>query len=132
VKVYIAGPMATMPNMNFPTFGKVANHLRDGGHAVANPADFPDTGPMSRADYMKRDLPVLLTMDAIVMLPGWADAKGACIELATAIAAGLKVYEWRNGINRAYPMPIGPKESLAALYGYRLHLMDLHAEAVPL
>lgn len=43
------------------------------------------------AAHMREDLRLLLTCDAIVMLPGWQSSDGCCLELQVAARLGLDV-----------------------------------------
>ena len=45
----------------------------------------------SSACYMRTDLLALLSCDAIHMLPGWRESKGATVEHAVAVACGMPV-----------------------------------------
>jgi len=103
LRVYIAGPMRGLPRWNFPAFDAAAAYLRGRGFTVVNPAE------MDREEYgdaiefaaeltagffdevMARDIAALATCDAIFLLRGWQDSRGANAELVHARAAGLRV-----------------------------------------
>lgn len=82
-KVYIAGPMTGLPEFNFPAFNEAAAVWRVWGWEVANPAESHngDTS-LPYAEYVRFDIDVLQTCDAIAMLPGWdgANARGSVWE----------------------------------------------------
>lgn len=102
MKVYIAGPMTGLPELNFPAFHAEAARWRAMGHEPLNPAEInPDVG-MKWEDCMRRDLAVLVTCDAIQLLAGHENSRGAKLELHVARALGLIVYhpwvEVPNGV----------------------------------
>ena len=113
MRIYVAGPMRGIPEFNFPAFKAAAELLRAQGHYVFNPAEKDNerhgediskgnlTGDESQAakEY-GFDLRVALGDDlkwicaeaeAIALLPGWQNSKGAKAEYCTAVALGLKI-----------------------------------------
>jgi hypothetical protein len=113
MKIYIAGPMRSVPFFNFPAFYAAADKLRAEGHHVFNPAEKDNecygtdiskgnaNGDEAIAvkehgfnlrEALGHDLHFICTeADAIALLPGWENSKGARAEHATAIALGLEV-----------------------------------------
>jgi hypothetical protein len=114
VKYYIAGPMTGIPNFNFPAFNAAAAHLRSQGHEVFNPAerDIARHGGVDISEGNLKGDPTLAAKvhgfslrealaddtafickeaDAIAMLPGWENSKGARAEHALAIALGHSI-----------------------------------------
>lgn len=91
---------------NFPAFFEAEEKLITLGHEVINPAhnDGPNLGLAlesagsperpnhSWAWYMKRDLPHVLEVDALCVLPGWQQSKGASLEVHVANSIGLPIY----------------------------------------
>lgn len=112
MKIYVAGPMRGYPLFNFPAFNAAAVKLRAEGHAVFNPAERDNerhgtdiskgnlTGCETKAaaehgfnlrEALADDLDFICRhADAIALLPGWENSKGANAERATAIALGLQ------------------------------------------
>ena len=91
MKLYVAGPMSNLPELNFPAFHAAAATLRNRGHEVSNPAEVnPDPG-MKWEDAMRADIPELLKCEAIVLLPGWEKSRGARLERHIAVEMGMKV-----------------------------------------
>lgn len=106
--------MRGIPEFNFPAFMLAARQLRSVGHEVFNPAE-KDIERHNGVDISKGnvagdekaaakehgfDLRVALGQDlawicaeaeAIALLPGWENSKGARAEHATAVALGLRV-----------------------------------------
>lgn len=92
--VYLSGPMSGLPDLNYPTFHAAAHALRLLGYSVINPAEFKTTTEgMTEAEawraYMQVDIKALVDCDAIVMLPGWPESRGATLE--RSIAQGLQM-----------------------------------------
>jgi hypothetical protein len=92
-RLYIAGPMSGLPGMNFPLFHAEAMRLRGLGYEVINPAEInPDQG-MSWSECMRADIAALVTCDAIALLPGWRDSRGATLEQHIADRLGMPSFE---------------------------------------
>lgn len=97
-KIYLAGPMTGIPEFNFPKFMETAEALQEGGWTVFNPAqndidkghDPNDPRPYRLCLY---DDLVWITQeaDAIYMMTGWENSKGARAEWATAVAIGIQI-----------------------------------------
>lgn len=114
-RIYLAGPMTRLPHFNFPAFFEAAEKLRADGHDVFNPAAYdvarygdrlwienPNGDPNIAAekhgfnlrDALAADMDfICCRADAIALLPGWRNSKGATAEHATAVALGLEVIE---------------------------------------
>ena len=111
MKIYIAGPMTGIKDWNFPAFFKAENELKELGYEVINPAHndgetieealasagSPERPNHSWASYMRRDLPNVLAVDALCVLPDWQRSKGARLEVQVAEALGLPIYVLRDG-----------------------------------
>lgn len=115
-KVYVAGPMRGIPEFNFPAFNAAAAKLREFGCVVFNPAEKDNerhgtdiskgnvTGDEELAavqhgfnlrEALGADLAwICAEADAVVLLPGRENSKGARAERATAEALGLLIIEW--------------------------------------
>ena len=119
MNIYLAGPMRGIPDFNFPAFHAAAAALREQGHTVFNPAERDEllygkevgksaTGDLADATAKGFSLQLALAADtswicrqanAIALLPGWEQSKGASAEKALADALGLEVIElgyWRG------------------------------------
>lgn len=122
MKIYIAGPMTGFKHFNFPAFDNEARRYREKGYEVFNPADHDrdllnkehdwlpseedSEGPWKvwKASVTEGKLPSLRDMlgadlqwiaeeaDAIHMLPGWENSRGANAEWALAKALDLKIH----------------------------------------
>lgn len=101
MKVYLAGPMSSKPDFNFLAFFVAATQLRQKGHTVFNPAeeDVKEWGDIenvrAKANYrdcMRKDLNWIIDeAEAIALLPGWEESRGAVIEHKLACLLGLEV-----------------------------------------
>lgn len=90
-RIYVAGPMTGLPELNFPAFHAAAAELRAQGHHVENPAEINPDHAVPWVECMERDLPRLMTCDAVFALPGWEASKGARIEVCVARSLGLEI-----------------------------------------
>jgi len=113
-KAYLAGPMRTKPDFNFPAFDAGAKYLRSLGFEVFSPAErdreigFDPTGlsgsdlDLQIANFSVREaLAVDLSWicreaDLVVLLPGWQDSAGVAAEMSAARAIGIPVVGLRE------------------------------------
>lgn len=111
MKIYLAGKMRGLPEFGFPIFHAAAARLRSDGHFVFSPAEADErkhgvnftkgmTGDhkelegtgFSLRQALGEDLAwICAEADAVALLPGWEESKGANAEKATAEALGLEV-----------------------------------------
>jgi hypothetical protein len=97
-KIYIAGPMTGLPELNFPAFHAEAARLRAQGVEVINPAEInPDIGA-DWVDCMRADIAHLVTCQGIHLLPGWEKSRGAMLEHHIASALGLEATHAEAGV----------------------------------
>lgn len=109
MRIYIAGPMRGVEEFNFPAFHSAAAQLRAAGHEVFDPAErdvgagFDPTGLTGHEDLaalgfnLREALGVDLAWitadaDAVCVLVGWEESRGARAEVAVAEALGLQVF----------------------------------------
>ena len=92
MRIYIAGPMTGLKDLNFPAFHAVAATLRAAGHIAINPAEINPDPNAEWTDCMLADLTALTTCDAIVMLTGWETSPGAQIERLWSLRTKKKVF----------------------------------------
>ena len=91
--VYVSGPMAGLPDRNFPTFLAEAKRLRELGYVVWNPAEInKDVENKTRAECLRADISALACCNMIQMLPGWRKSQGARLEHRIAKALEMKVF----------------------------------------
>ena len=98
MKIYLAGPMTGIEEFNYPAFHAAAKRLRAEGHTVFNPAEIDGgAADKSHAYYMRVDLRALVDCEAIMVLPGWLDSRGARLEVQIAVECDLPLYEADTG-----------------------------------
>lgn len=88
-RVYLSGAMSGIPDNNFPAFHAWAKRLRANGFDVVSPAEIEESDTWE--GYLRTDLRELCTCEAIALIPGWENSKGAHLELHVAHRLGLKV-----------------------------------------
>lgn len=91
-RLYVAGPMSGIPEMNFPAFHAETARLRALGFEVVNPAELCPDKSMSWRECMRVDIKHLVDCDGVVLLRNWQKSVGANIERRLAIDLGLKVF----------------------------------------
>lgn len=101
MKIYLAGPMRGIPDMNFPMFDRAALELRESGHEVFSPADNDrQKGYAGKpVDEIMRDCImddltyIAREAEAVALLPGWEQSKGVAVEVALAEFLSLDIIE---------------------------------------
>lgn len=91
MRIYIAGGMSGLPNLNFPAFHAAARALRADGHDVVNPAEINPDPAAGWLACMRADIRELVTCDAIYLLPGWEKSRGARLEAKIAEGLGFRM-----------------------------------------
>lgn len=96
IRVYISGPISNMPGNNVTAFAQAFIDLGKRGHFPVSPLHngLPSAAPW--LDHMKADIAMLLTCDAVCLLPGWEKSKGANIERDLAYGLGMDVRTLRE------------------------------------
>ncbi len=89
MKTYLSGPMSGIEDSNFLAFHKWAALLRAQGHDVVSPAEIQEAGTWELC--LRADLREMCNCDAIALMPGWENSKGANLELHVAHRLGMKV-----------------------------------------
>lgn len=95
MKIYLSGPI-TDDSAYRSKFDAADDQLRAVGHEVYNPAAMGDEfgdGPDAWGRYLARDLQCILTagIDAVAVLEGWQESRGARLEVHAADAAGILI-----------------------------------------
>jgi len=94
MKIYISGKITGLPIHDAEAvFETAEKRLKSEGHEPINPMKLPHNHGQTWLEYMKEDIKALLECDAIYMLNGWQESKGACIEFNIAHDLGLKIIE---------------------------------------
>ena len=94
MKVYLCGPMRNIEKFNFPAFEAAEQYLLSQGIDVISPHSMDinngfdplngDTEPPAVEDCARRDIDAIFEVDALVLLPGWRNSRGATAEKALA------------------------------------------------
>jgi len=94
MKLYVSGPMTGIPEFNYPAFEAACFALRAAGHHVVSPHEInpPDGVDHPWEWYLRRDIVGLLECEAIVVLPGWEQSRGARLETLIAEGLGMGFY----------------------------------------
>lgn len=86
--IYIAGPITGVPDYAV-NFNRAAVRLRHDGHIVFNPSFMPEGLPHDA--YMPICYAMMDVCNAIYLLRGWRQSKGACLEYDYAVGRGMKI-----------------------------------------
>jgi len=114
-RIYIAGPMTGLPEHNFPAFHAAAERLQEAGWETVNPAEnFGGRTDLPRESYLRADIELLAACDAVAMLPGWEDSRGAKLEYLIAWELGMPIFDI------ATLQTIGPNPPVPAVNMHRL------------
>ncbi len=110
MRIYLAGPMTGKPHFNYEAFQEATRLLRAAGHIVTSPVQLdmatygiemfynnatgdPDKAKAEGFDLRQAaiiDLNCLINSEAIALLPGFEESRGAMAELAVAKWMGLE------------------------------------------
>lgn len=93
--------MRGLDGFNYATFNDVEEAIHKWSATltaepltVINPArNFDGDTTLPIATYMQQDLEQVLSVDALVLLPGWKDSEGAKLEVRVALVTGKRFYE---------------------------------------
>lgn len=89
MKLYLAGPMTGLPELNFPLFHAEAARLRAAGHQVVNPAEINTDPSAGWSECMRKDIVQLVQCEGVALLPGWRNSRGASLEVHIAEELGM-------------------------------------------
>jgi len=98
MRIYISGPITGVKNNNFEAFDAAFKFLSSHGFAPLNPLDL-DKIYNEHGDWnacLRRDIKYLMDCEAVFLLPGWEDSKGARLEITIASKLDLPFYR-RDG-----------------------------------
>jgi hypothetical protein len=98
--LYLAGPMTGLPDFNYPAFNSAAGRLRAAGFEVLNPADNKPEIP-DWVGYMREAIACLVRADAVAVLPGYGESRGARLETKLAVDLEMSVRPVRAWLTEA-------------------------------
>lgn len=105
--VYLAGPMTGYPAFNRAGFDFAERYAAEQGWTVASPQNTDPThyGPCPDGErhtttagshphpcWVRASLRMMLDCDAVLMLPGWQESRGARLEHVVAEGCGMPVH----------------------------------------
>lgn len=96
MRLYISGPITGMPDLNTSAFTAAEAALLDRGYEVVNPRTIPLVLDGDWHYYLREALKLMLTCDALAMLPGWEKSRGAGIEFRLAADLNMVARELRH------------------------------------
>lgn len=97
-RIYLSGAITGVEGWQ-EIFQDAATALRIRGLEVFNPGehqdpDAPIIGAEAYKHYMALELPEVIAADAVVVLDGWKDSRGARLEVHTAVVCGIPVLSY--------------------------------------
>lgn len=101
MKIYLAGKITGLSIEEYRAAFKAAAHdVLAAGHLPLCPVEmFPENPIWDWAEYMLADLRIIWHhADALLMIDGWEDSKGAQLERQAALAVDKPVYYSLNDI----------------------------------
>lgn len=98
--VFLSGPITGVDGYK-DRFADAAEVIRAlGANAVFNPAaEIPDS--TEREEAMRICTGKIITIDCVVMFPGWRDSEGACFEYAASEICGIPHYELKELVTKS-------------------------------
>ena len=103
-RLYLAGPMTGLPDLNFPLFTSEAARLRSLGYEIVNPAEINADPKADWLACMRADIKQLVDCDGVATLPGWVKSRGASIEVGIAYGLGLPVLDAASIVAQLEPV----------------------------
>ena len=94
MKVYISGQITSLRHDQYrQAFKDAAKYLEEQGHDPVDPSELGKPEHRSWNYYMRKAIPLLCECDAIYMLSGWGQSKGAQLERTLARGLDMPIFE---------------------------------------
>ena len=100
--IYLAGPITGVSDYE-DRFTDAERRMKEQGHIVLNPAKLPQ-GLGDCGAYMGICFPMIDRADAVLMLEGWEDSRGACREWGYAMALDKLIVNDSEGNDDAFSL----------------------------
>lgn len=128
MRLYVAGPMTNLPELNYPAFNATCERLAKQGHEVYNPATTFNGAYLDLPyDIWLREAIRLVSMvNAIVLLDRWWVSKGALTEIHIGLSLGMPFYMEHNG--NLYQLDMTYKKLIEVMDDYYLGRVHVVAE----
>jgi hypothetical protein len=90
-KIYISGPITGKPNGNVLGFSEASAQILIAGNYPLNPLlnGLPPDAPWEA--HMRADIKMICDADAVQMIDGWSESRGARIEHGIALSLGIPI-----------------------------------------
>ena len=92
MKIYLSGPITGTDNYR-ENFQEAVRRLNEDGQYPAELCQVMPAATTSWEEYLKICIELLQMADAIVMLPGWRESRGAQREYGFALASDKIIWE---------------------------------------
>ena len=95
MRIFISGPMGGYPDNNKAAFYQAEDELRSlyPHDEIINPARLVLSEEAQWEQWMRESFKLLLACDAIVLLPGWEESRGAMAEAQMGKLLGMPLWE---------------------------------------
>lgn len=97
MRVYISGPITGVHDYLWK-FAEAEKHLKNKGYNVANPAALNAVMPddATHEDYMQMCMELIDLCDAVYMMEGWQQSRGANREYGYACGKNMLILDYRE------------------------------------
>lgn len=93
MRIYLSGPITDCPTAR-RDFAHVERKLRWAGEQdIVNPEAVLRSLRMEHKEYMHVCKALLEVSDIVLLLPGWRQSSGACMEVGFAAARHMRIFE---------------------------------------
>ena len=109
--LYLSGPITGHPDF-FETFDSFERKLREKDFTIINPAkcinskalqEFINDEKFTYKYCLHRDINFIFHVDAVTVMPGWENSKGARLEVFVAASVGIPIYTVDSLLNSTNP-----------------------------
>lgn len=91
VRLYVAGPVTGVEDLNRPAFEEARELLALKGYAPLLPHDIVRDPATPWREALRQTLRAMLGCHGVALMDGWQASKGACLERNVALALAIPV-----------------------------------------